>query len=114
VGLLIAQVVGHIPYLLLGFTWGLSKKHEGTDASQIVQGKLSETYTIVFATAGQDAFAMVAFLLRILRRMESHSSPTRRFPHFLCQAASYMLPMRPLSKYVYSMSAGSDVFDLAS
>jgi hypothetical protein len=32
VGLLIAQVVGHIPYLLLGFTWGLSKKHEGTDA----------------------------------------------------------------------------------
>jgi hypothetical protein len=32
VGLLIAQVVGQIPYLLLGFTWGLSKKHEGTDA----------------------------------------------------------------------------------
>jgi hypothetical protein len=32
VGLLISQVVGHIPYVLLGFTWGLTKKHEGTDA----------------------------------------------------------------------------------
>jgi len=44
VGYMIAQAVGQIPYLLLGSTWGLSKKHE------------------VFATAGQDAFAMVAFL----------------------------------------------------
>ena len=99
-GLLIAQVVGHTPYLLLGFTWGLSKKHEGTDASQTVQGKLSETHTTVFATAGQDAFAMVALLLRILRRVETYSGPTRRFPHFLCQAASYMLQMLRLSKYV--------------
>jgi hypothetical protein len=32
VGLLIAQVVGQIPYLVLGRTWGLNKKHEGTDA----------------------------------------------------------------------------------
>jgi hypothetical protein len=34
VGLLIAQleVVEQIPYLALGFKWGLSKKHEGTDA----------------------------------------------------------------------------------
>jgi len=41
VGYMIAQAVGQIPYLLLGSTWGLSKKHE------------------VFATAGQDAFAMI-------------------------------------------------------
>ena len=34
VGILLAQVVGQIPYILLGFTftWGLNKKHEGTDA----------------------------------------------------------------------------------
>jgi hypothetical protein len=34
VGLLIAQVttVARIPYLLLGFTWGLNEKHEGTNA----------------------------------------------------------------------------------
>ena len=32
VGFLISQVVGQIPYLLLGITWGLSKKHEGTSA----------------------------------------------------------------------------------
>jgi hypothetical protein len=43
-------------------TWGLSRKHEGTNASQTVHGKLFETHTTVFATAGQDAFAMVAFL----------------------------------------------------
>jgi hypothetical protein len=62
VGFLVAQAVGQIPYLLLGITWGLSKKHEGTDASQTIQWKLSKTYTTVFATAGQDAFAMVPFL----------------------------------------------------
>jgi hypothetical protein len=61
-GFLIAQVTGQIPYLLRGTTWGLGKKHEGMDASQTVQGKLSETHTTVFATVGQDAFAMVAFL----------------------------------------------------
>jgi hypothetical protein len=60
VGLLIAKVVGEIPYLLLGTTWGLSKKHEGTDTLQTLQGKLFETYTTVFATAGQDAFVTVA------------------------------------------------------
>jgi len=48
--------------MLLGFTWGLDKKHEGTHTSQIVHGKLSETHTTVFAKAGQDAFAMVNFL----------------------------------------------------
>ena len=32
VGFLIAQVVGQIPYVLLGSSWGLEKKHEGTDA----------------------------------------------------------------------------------
>ena len=32
VGLLVAQIVGQIPYLVLGRTWGLSTKHEGTDA----------------------------------------------------------------------------------
>jgi hypothetical protein len=62
VGFIIAQMVGEIPYILLGFTWGLDKKHEGTDTSQTVQGKLSETHTTVFAKAGQDAFAMVNFL----------------------------------------------------
>ena len=62
VGFMIARVVGEIPYILLGFTWGLSKKHEGTDTSQTVQGKLSEIRTTAFATAGQDAFAMVDFL----------------------------------------------------
>ena len=61
-GLLIAQAVGEIPYLLLGTTWGLGKKHEGTDTSQTIQWKLSETHTTVFATAGQDAFAMGSFL----------------------------------------------------
>ncbi|KAI0279049.1 hypothetical protein BGY98DRAFT_479247 [Russula aff. rugulosa BPL654] len=45
VGFMIAQVVGQIPYILLGITWGLSKKHE------------------VFATAGQDAFAMISAFL---------------------------------------------------
>ena len=60
-GYLIAPMVGQIPYLLLGTTWGLKKKHEGTDLSQTVQGKPYDTHTTVFATAGQDAFAMVAF-----------------------------------------------------
>ena len=34
VGFLIAQVttVAQIPYLLLGFTWGLNKKYDGTNA----------------------------------------------------------------------------------
>ena len=59
---MIAQVVGQIPYILLGVKWGLDKKHEGTDTSQTLKGKLSETHTPVFATAGQDAFAMVTFL----------------------------------------------------
>jgi hypothetical protein len=44
VGRLVARVVRHIPYLLLGFTWGLSKKLEGTNASQTVQGKPFETH----------------------------------------------------------------------
>jgi hypothetical protein len=62
VGFAISQLVGQIPYVLLGSTWGLRKKHEGTDTRQAVQGKLSETHTTEFATAGRDAFAMVAFL----------------------------------------------------
>jgi hypothetical protein len=61
-GFLIAQVVGQIPYTLMGSSWALSKKHEGTDTSQTVQEKPSETYTAVFATAGQDAVAMVTLL----------------------------------------------------
>jgi cytochrome P450 len=52
--------------------------------------------------------------LLISRGVETHSSITCRFPHFLCQAAPYILQTLPLSKHVYSMSAGSDVFDLAS
>jgi hypothetical protein len=35
--------------------------------------------------------------------VETQSSTTCSFPHFLCQAASYMLLMLPLSKCVYSM-----------
>ena len=62
VGFLMAQVVGQIPYLLLGATWALNMKHEGTGAWSTVQGKLFETHTTVFAMAGQDAFAMVGFL----------------------------------------------------
>ena len=31
VGFLTAQIVGEIPYLLLGTTWGIIKKYEGTD-----------------------------------------------------------------------------------
>jgi hypothetical protein len=54
---------------------------------------------------------MVAFL-RISRWVETHSNTTYRFPHFLHQAASYMLQMLPPSEYVYSMSAGLDVLTL--
>jgi hypothetical protein len=56
---------------------------------------------------------MVAFLA-YFTEVETQSSAPCRFPHFLCQAALYMLQMLPLSKYVYSMSARLDVFDLAS
>jgi hypothetical protein len=61
--------------------------------------KLSKTHTAVFATAGQDAFALVAFLAHFTRGVETQSNTTCRFPHFLRQAASYMLQMLPLSKY---------------
>ena len=48
---------------------------------------------------------MVAFLAYFMG-VETNSSTTCRSPHFLRQAASYMLQMLPLSKYVHSMSAG--------
>jgi hypothetical protein len=50
--------------------------------------------------------------LHISLGVETHSSTNCRFPHFLYQAASYMLQMLPLSKYVYSMSARLDVLTL--
>lgn len=68
---MIAQVMGQITYILMGSTWGLSNKHEGTDTWQALKEQPSETYTTVFATAGQDAIALVAVLPYFTRRGNS-------------------------------------------
>ena len=55
-------MVPQIPYLHAGTRWALGKKHEGT-CTRHDAGQLSDTHSYTdFATAGQDAFALVAFL----------------------------------------------------
>ena len=56
-------MVRRIPYILVGRTWTLLRKHEGTGACQTMQGGLSEAqFYTDFVAAGQDAFAIVHFL----------------------------------------------------
>ena len=57
-GQIIARIVRPAPYINMGPTWMLSKKHEGT-SSDISTGERCPTFPAEFAAAGRDATALV-------------------------------------------------------
>ena len=99
-GQLIARIVRPAPYLNMGPAWMLNKKYEGTGSRKQYRRMLSNTHSPTeFATAGQDAIALVKFLCTIWEGWNSNRQ-IRRLPHFLCRSVLYTLQMLPLLKYV--------------